>query len=103
MDFKEIEAISTYKFNKQKYLIAFLCNYLKIDVSEVDEISIHEFIDKNKEVESAYSALARCRDSWVDDSKGLESMLLGDVTDVIFMTTGIKIDWEQIKTMPKRL
>jgi hypothetical protein len=100
IDWRETKATSTHKSLKEKYLTAFLCDYLEIDVREVDDIAIKDFIEKQKEVELANEAVDWCRHSYVDDSKGLEAMLLGDVADIIYMTTGIKINCEEITKTP---
>ena len=49
-------------------------------------------------IDSAYKdAIKQVQSTYVSDSKGLPAMLLGDVAELIKITTGKEVDWNILK------
>ncbi len=79
---------------------------MEISEDEIDEIAIIDFIQKNdvhKEHEKQISyneAINSCQHTWIGDNNGLPAMLLGDVANIIKITTGKEVNWETLMQKP---
>ena len=63
-------------------------------ISELKQVKIH--IDSIPGGSAFEDAIKYAQSKYVDDSKGLQAMLLGDVAELLKMTTGKEVDWSML-------